>query len=152
MDYFHIHAGFPLQVEMSDNAAVALHSIFQTFADRCRRFDATLRERMFPDAAADPAAFRERHEAGMHRAVSEAVERVLAAWAGHPRVTLDQTAVDDWFVVLAHARWLYVRRDADDIHQWAERGADWAVKVSWLLFVQSTLVAAVVTELSGGAG
>lgn len=152
MDFFHIHVGLPLQVEMSDNAAIALHSIFQTFADRCRRFDTTLRERMFPDASADPAAFRERHEAGMHQAVSEAVERVLAGWAGHPRLVLDQAAADDWFVVLAHARWLYVRRDADDIDQWAERGADWAVKVSWLQFAQSTLVEAVVTELSNRTG
>jgi hypothetical protein len=147
-DFFRATPGQPVQVEMSDNTASTLHSIVQTFADRCRRHDRTLHKRMLPDASSDPGGFRERHEQGMHQAVLDAVERVLAGWAGHPKPVLDQSAIDDWFIVLAHARWLYVERDATDVARAAERGADWAVKVSWLQFVQATLATAALPELS----
>ena len=72
-----------------------------------RRRPVLANERLFPDAYADKtqsAAFRRRHGDAMRARLIDATRRVLAQCAPVDRLVLDEQALRDWFIVLAHAR------------------------------------------------
>jgi hypothetical protein len=83
----------------------------------------------------------------MRHKVCDAIDRVLARWPGAAPVLLDEEGVDDWCLVLTHARFLYAGRRSANLTRRARFGDEQARNVLWLINAQSELLCAAVPEL-----
>jgi hypothetical protein len=139
-----------VRLEMSGESAQALRTILTMLSEKIINGDSRLRRRMFPDAYDRPTwanDFRHDHEEEMRHEVCDAIDRVLAHWPGLAPVVLDARGVDDWYLVLTHARMLYIGRRAANLAQRATGGDEVARNVLWLNHAQSELLRAAVPDL-----
>lgn len=146
-DYVEAISGEYPELRFSGPTAVSVRVIFTELGARLSDRRRGRKQRQFlarfaPDVyeVGDNAGFHERWDESLREEILGALERVLRTWDGAPVVRFtNQRTVDDWFIALAHARWLYVRRDGDLLG----RVAASQVNVAWVQFVQAQLVAAV---------
>jgi hypothetical protein len=83
----------------------------------------------------------------MRSEVLDRARRILASWPADGQFHLDQQALDDWVIMLANARWLYVDRKARKLEKRVNRGDLDAIIVAWLQWAQTLLIIAAVPEL-----
>jgi Domain of unknown function (DUF2017) len=139
-----------VRLELSGEAERALREVLAMLSEKIINGDSKLRRRMFPDAYDRPAwanDFRHDHEEGMRNTVCDAIDRVLERWPGVAPVVLDDRGVDDWYLVLTHARMLYIGRRAANLAQRAAGGDEVARNVLWLSHAQRELLRAAVPDL-----
>ncbi len=139
-----------VRLAVTGEPSQALRSVVTLLSEKIVNGDSRLRRRMFPETSDHPAEAREfrlRHEEGMRNEVCDAIERVLAHWPDEVPVVLGRDGVDDWFLVLTHARFLFAGRRAGELARRAEAGDEWARNVLWLIKAQRELLRAALPEL-----
>ncbi|WP_020500674.1 hypothetical protein [Sciscionella marina] len=144
-DYVEAVPGEVPELRFSEPTAVSVRVIFTELGAKLSDRRDGRRQRQFlarfaPDVyPGENEEFHRRWDEPLRAEILGALERVLRAWDGSAVVRFtDQRMVDDWFIALAHARWLYVRRDGDLLG----RVAASQVNVAWVQFVQTQLVTA----------
>lgn len=144
-DYVEAVPGEVPELRFSESTAVSVRVIFTELGAKLSDRRDGRRQRQFigrfaPDVyEGDNTEFHGRWDEALREEILGALERVLRAWDGSAVVRFtEQHMLDDWFIALAHARWLYVRRDGDLLG----RVAASQVNVAWIQFVQAQLVTA----------
>jgi hypothetical protein len=146
-DYVHAVPGDVPELRFSDTAAQNIRKVLIDLGARLSDPRSGRKQRsavaaFAPDVHGEPArddAFHRVWDERMRAEILTVLERVLRSWDGSPVVRFaDPRMIDDWFIALAQARWLYVRRDGDVLG----RVAASKVTVAWVMFVQDQLILA----------